>query len=80
MESVLPAGAHYQGACVRLVLMGKQEQFYLLFVVIDKYSISFLKQEFYFYFKLFHFEIRLLVYKITRFLSWLFFARLAILV
>jgi hypothetical protein len=40
MESVLPAGASqpHQGACV-LVLAGKTgTEFYLLFVVIDKYS------------------------------------------
>jgi hypothetical protein len=48
MESVFPAGASrqpHQGACVWLVLAGTENKF-LLFVVIDKYSISFLKQEF----------------------------------
>jgi hypothetical protein len=47
MESVLPAGASrqpHQGACVRLVLAGTEQIF--IIVVIDKYSISFLKQEF----------------------------------
>jgi hypothetical protein len=51
--------------------MGKEQ--FINIVVIDKYSISFLKQEFlHLYFKLFHFEIFAFT-KITRFLSWLFF-------
>jgi hypothetical protein len=48
MESVLPAGASRQphrGACVWLVLR-KQERNFIIIVVIDRYSISFLKQEF----------------------------------